>query len=56
MSKKKKPSAIDYMKIAIPVSGAVALIILAISFIIYKIVSEYNYNERWKDYDECGLS
>ncbi|MBQ2823199.1 MAG: hypothetical protein IJF18_01310 [Oscillospiraceae bacterium] len=53
--KKNKSTVVNYMKTAVPVCGAIALIIAAIGFIIWKIVSDYNYNERWKDYDECGL-
>ena len=52
--KKKRMTAVNYMRTAISVS--VAVILAALSFIVYKIVSAYNYNERWKDYDECGLS
>ena len=53
--KKNKSTVVNYMQTALPVCGAIALIIAAIGFIIWKIISDYNYNERWKDYDECGL-
>ncbi len=55
MKKKKNITVIDYMHTAVPVSAALAIIFVAAGFIVYKIVSAYNYNERWKDYDECGL-
>ena len=54
--KKKRMTAVNYMRTAISVSAAIAVILAALSFIVYKIVSAYNYNERWKDYNECGLS
>lgn len=52
----KKISDADYLKNALPICAAIALILTAASFITYKLISEHNYNERWKDYDECGLS
>lgn len=54
--KKKKITVMDYMRTAVPIAAALALIFVAGGFIVYKAVSAYNYNERWKDYDECGLS
>ena len=53
---KKNITSIDFIRTAVPISVALALIFSAAGFIVYKLVSEYNYNERWKDYDECGLS
>jgi hypothetical protein len=53
---KKKVTVIDYMHIAVPVAAALAVIFVAAGFIVYKSISLYKYNERWKDYDECGLS
>ncbi|MBQ8780169.1 MAG: hypothetical protein IJZ72_00640 [Oscillospiraceae bacterium] len=53
---KKHISDMDYFKNALPICAAIALILTAASFITYKLISEHNYNERWKDYDECGLS
>lgn len=47
---------IQYMNTAIPVAAALVLFLASAAFILYKAVSAYNYNERWKDYDECGLS
>lgn len=52
----KKISALDYFKDALPICAAIALILTAASFITYKAISDHLYNERWKDYDECGLS
>lgn len=40
---------------ALPVVGALFLIIAAAAYIIYKAVSNHAYNMKWKDYDECGI-
>ncbi len=43
------------LRTAIPVIGALFLFLISAGYIAYRMVSNYNYNERWKDYDECGL-
>ncbi len=48
--------SIDYLKTAVPVSAALVLFLVSAGFIVYKLIIGYRYNERWKDYDECGLS
>lgn len=53
---KKKITVMDYMRTAVPVAVALSIIFVVAGFIVYKTISAYNYNERWKDYDECGLS
>ncbi|MGN0665165.1 MAG: hypothetical protein ACI4KF_01430 [Huintestinicola sp.] len=40
---------------AVPVVGALFLFLVSAGYIAYRMISNYNYNERWKDYDECGL-
>jgi len=54
--KKKDISIIDFTKTALPISIALSLIFVLCGFIIYKAIVAYNHYERWKDYDECGLS
>lgn len=41
---------------AIRVICALALVVASAGYIVYRIVSEKAYSEKWKDYDECGLS
>lgn len=40
---------------AIPIFSALVLIVCAAAYIVYKI-GEYQANEKWKDYDDCGWS
>lgn len=43
------------IRTALPIVGALFLFLISAGYITYRMVSNYNYNERWKDYDECGL-
>lgn len=43
-------------KSGLPVVGALLLVVLSVAYIIYRTMSNRAYNEKWKDYDECGLS
>lgn len=52
---KKKESPEVTMRTLIPVIAALFLFLASAGYIIYRTVSNHNYNERWKDYDECGL-
>ncbi len=58
MNKKYDPinDSLNYLKTAIPVSAALVLFLVSAGFIVYRLIISYRYNERWKDYDECGLS
>lgn len=46
----------DSLKSAVPVVGALFLVVASVAYIIYRTMSTRAYNEKWKDYDECGLS
>ena len=35
---------------------AIVLLAGSVAFVVYKIVNDHNYKEKWKDYDDCGLS
>lgn len=39
----------------LPVIGAMMLFLMSAGYIAYRMMSSYNYNKRWKEYDECGL-
>lgn len=54
--KKAKLTLVEFLNTAIPVAAALVLFLASAGFIVFKAISAYNYNERWKDYDECGLS
>lgn len=34
--------------------GAIALLLLAAGYVIYRLASERAYREKWKDYNDCG--
>ena len=44
------------LKSAVPVVGALFLVVASVAYIIYRTMSNRAYDEKWKDYDECGLS
>ncbi len=50
-----KKDTIAYFRTAVPVAAALVLFLVSACFIIYKSVIAYRHNERWKDYDECGI-
>ncbi|MBR4224423.1 MAG: hypothetical protein IKR73_06400 [Oscillospiraceae bacterium] len=39
----------------LPIFLALFAFLASASYIVYRMVSDYNYNARWKDYDECGI-
>lgn len=52
----KRPSdIIKFFRISAPIVIALTLFVSSAFYIIYRMISDYNYYERWKDYDECGL-
>lgn len=52
---RSKKSAVKFFRISAPIVVALMLFLSSAFYIIYRMVSDYHYNERWKDYDECGL-
>lgn len=34
---------------------AVALVITTVSFVVLKLKQKKKHDEKWKDYDECGV-
>ncbi len=43
-----------FAKIIVPIIAAVLLVAIAVAYICLKLADEFRYNEKWKDYDECG--
>lgn len=41
-------------KVAVPIISAVIVVAAAVAYICLKLADEVRYNEKWKDYDECG--
>ena len=50
----KEPNKKRYAHVTFPIIGAVLVVAAAITFICLKLADEFRYNEKWKDYDECG--
>lgn len=46
---------LDFFTVSAPIVAALLLFVASAFYIVYRMVSDYNYNERWKDYDECGM-
>ena len=40
----------------VSVTTALILVISSVAYIVYKTVSNKAHDEKWKDYDECGMS
>ncbi len=51
----KRTESIEILKTTIAVSAALVVFLASAAFIVYKSISAYRHNERWKDYDECGI-
>ncbi len=45
----------EMLRAGLPVFLALFVFLASASYIVYRMVSSYNYNTRWKDYDECGI-
>lgn len=52
MEEKKKRSA---LWVFVPVLTALVCVVASVAYIVFKIMSNKNYEEKWKDYDECGI-
>ncbi len=50
----KEPKSIPFCSV-IPTALSLILIIGSVVYIVFKTMSNRAYNEKWKDYDECGL-
>lgn len=51
MEEKKKSNLIVFISILVAIIGGV----ISVAYIVYKAMSNKNYAEQWKDYDECGI-
>ena len=45
---------ITLIQTLLPILGAVIIVAGAVAYICVKLADELRYNEKWKDYDECG--
>ena len=55
LRKENRQQFLDLLYVSAPIITALFLFLASAGYIVYRMVSNYHYNERWKDYDECGL-
>ena len=57
MKKEKEApeSVIDYIRSVLPIAAALVVFLVSAGFILHRFHSARLYNERWGDYDECGV-
>ncbi len=57
MSRKKKNeySAKGMLKDSMPIIGAIFLVIISVSYILFRSWSNRLYYEKWKEYEDCGI-
>ena len=57
MSRKNKDecSANRMFKDSLPVIGAICLVIVSVSYILFRSWSNKLYYEKWKEYEDCGI-
>ncbi|MBP1546117.1 MAG: hypothetical protein J6A37_05915 [Oscillospiraceae bacterium] len=51
----RRPDSRTMIRTAVPVAAALFVFLVSAVYIALRMISNHNYNERWKDYDECGL-
>ncbi|MCL2055130.1 MAG: hypothetical protein FWG90_11955 [Oscillospiraceae bacterium] len=53
--KRKRDTLLEYIRTAAPIAAALVIFLVSASFILHRINSARIYNERWKDYEDCGI-
>ncbi|MGN0614571.1 MAG: hypothetical protein ACI4JB_11830 [Porcipelethomonas sp.] len=43
------------LKIFIPILAVLICMISSVAYIVFRMSSNRVYEEKWKDYDECGI-
>ncbi len=46
----------DKSKWVLTAGAALVLIVTAAAYLLFKLGQQTGYNEKWKDYDDCGWS
>lgn len=52
----KQESQKNFMRSTMPIVTALIMIIGAVGYIVLRFMSERAYNEKWKDYNDCGMA
>jgi len=57
MSRRKKNeySAKRMLRESMPILGAIFLVIVSVSYILFRSWSNKLYYEKWKEYEDCGI-
>jgi predicted membrane channel-forming protein YqfA (hemolysin III family) len=45
----------NQINIFIPVLAALICVTCSVAYIVFRTMSNKNYEQKWKDYDECGI-
>lgn len=53
--KNQKKHEMKLMVADIHVVGNGRAIVTTAAYIVYRVISEKAYNEKWKDYNDCGI-
>ena len=53
--KNQKKHEMKLMSLISMLLGMAAIVTTA-AYIVYRVISEKAYNEKWKDYNDCGIS
>ncbi len=39
----------------LPIIGALVIVIIGVAYIVMKITQQQMYEDKWSEYDECGI-
>lgn len=53
---KKYKSRKSLLSLIIPLSVSILVLCVTAGYYIYRFASERAYEEKWKDYNDCGLA
>lgn len=54
--KKNKSHMLAFILATFSLVTTITTLILTACFLVYSLTKEKAYNEKWKDYDDCGLA
>ncbi len=52
----KATSPVTVLTVAVPLMMAMASLIMATVYIVYRMAANKAHEEKWKDYIDCGLA
>lgn len=54
--KKSKSYMLAFVVATFSLVTTITTLILTACFLVYSVTKEKEHNEKWKDYDDCGLA